>query len=86
MDKVGDRIAYMHLKNVDPAVRARVLAGELGIERSFAEGAMCPLHHRADVDGAVGQRAHHALGEGRRPRLPSRTRARTAGSTFFRCM
>ena len=52
MDKVRDRIAYMHLKNVDPAVRARVLAGELALDRSFAEGAMCPL-----PDGAVDIRA-----------------------------
>ena len=29
MDKVCDRIAYMHLKNVDPAVRARVLRRQL---------------------------------------------------------
>ena len=52
MDKVRDRIAYMHLKNVDPAVRARVLAGELGLDRAFAEGAMCPL-----PDGVVDIRA-----------------------------
>jgi inosose dehydratase len=48
MDKVRDRIAYVHLKNVDPAVRARVLAGELSVAASFAEGVMCPL-----PDGAV---------------------------------
>ena len=30
MDRVWGRIAYMHLKNVDPAVRARVLDGSLG--------------------------------------------------------
>ncbi|WP_196258702.1 sugar phosphate isomerase/epimerase family protein [Pelagibacterium limicola] len=43
MEKVWDRIAYMHLKNVDGAVRARVLAGELGVRESFAQGVMCPL-------------------------------------------
>ena len=48
MRKVWDRIGYMHLKNVDPAVRARVLRGELGPNESFAEGVMCPL-----PDGAV---------------------------------
>lgn len=38
-----DRIAYMHLKNVDPAVRARVLAGDLSIAASYGAGVMCPL-------------------------------------------
>lgn len=46
--KVRDRVAYVHLKNVDPAVRQRVLDGELSISRSYAEGVMCPL-----PDGAV---------------------------------
>ena len=53
MDKVRDRIAYMHLKNVDPAVRARVLAGELPVDRSYAEGVMCPLPDGAVDIGAV---------------------------------
>jgi inosose dehydratase len=48
MARVRERIGYMHLKNVDPAVRARVLDGRLGIEASYAEGVMCPL-----PDGAV---------------------------------
>ncbi len=43
MARVRDRIGYVHLKNVDPAVRARVLDGRLGIEQAFAEGVMCPL-------------------------------------------
>jgi inosose dehydratase len=43
MAKVGDRIGYVHLKNVDAGVRARVLEGRLGIAESFAEGVMCPL-------------------------------------------
>ena len=38
----------MHLKNVDPKVRQRVLDGELSVERSYGEGVMCPL-----PDGAV---------------------------------
>lgn len=41
--KVRDRVAYVHLKNVDPSVRQRVLDGELSVERSYAEGVMCPL-------------------------------------------
>ena len=48
MARVRDRIGYMHLKNVDPAVRARVLDGSLGLDAAFAAGAMCPL-----PDGAV---------------------------------
>lgn len=48
MEKVFPRIAYMHLKNVDPAVRARVLSGELAVRGSYAAGVMCPL-----PDGAV---------------------------------
>lgn len=41
--KVRERVAYVHLKNVDPAVRQRVLDGELSIGRSYAAGVMCPL-------------------------------------------
>lgn len=52
MEKVFPRIAYMHLKNVDPAVRARVLSGELSIAASYGAGVMCPL-----PDGAVDIRA-----------------------------
>lgn len=48
MEKVFSRIAYMHLKNVDPAVRARVQSGELSIAASYGAGIMCPL-----PDGAV---------------------------------
>jgi inosose dehydratase len=48
MQRVFPRIAYMHLKNVDPAVRARVLAGELSVADSYGAGVMCPL-----PDGAV---------------------------------
>ncbi|WP_109317309.1 sugar phosphate isomerase/epimerase family protein [Pseudovibrio ascidiaceicola] len=43
-----DRIDYMHLKNVDPTVRTRVLSGELSVPASLAAGVMCPL-----ADGAV---------------------------------
>lgn len=48
LGRVWDRIAYIHLKNVDPKVRRRVLDGELTIGRSYAAGVMCPL-----PDGAV---------------------------------
>lgn len=48
MQRVWGRIAYMHLKNVDAAVRARVLDGSLSIEDSYGAGVMAPL-----PDGAV---------------------------------
>ncbi|MDB5474321.1 MAG: barrel protein [Devosia sp.] len=43
MAKVFPRIAYMHLKNVDGAVRQRVLEGELSVAASYGAGVMCPL-------------------------------------------
>ncbi|MHB1103650.1 MAG: sugar phosphate isomerase/epimerase family protein [Devosia sp.] len=43
MEKVWERIGYMHLKNVDRVVRQRVLDGELHPADAFAAGAMCPL-------------------------------------------
>jgi inosose dehydratase len=52
MARIFPRIAYMHLKNVDPAVRARVLAGTLTMDAAFRAGIMCPL-----PDGAVDIRA-----------------------------
>ena len=48
MRRTWDRIGYMHLKNVNPDVCARVLAGELGPNESFAAGVMSPL-----TEGAV---------------------------------
>lgn len=48
MARIRDRIGYLHLKNVDPVVRARVLAGQLGVNDSFNYGVMCPLQ-----DGVV---------------------------------
>jgi inosose dehydratase len=48
MEKVWDRIGFVHLKNVDPVVRARVLSGALDVNASFDEGVMCAL-----PDGAV---------------------------------
>jgi inosose dehydratase len=43
MRRVFPRIAYMHLKNVDGAVRQRVLDGELSVADSYGAGVMCPL-------------------------------------------
>lgn len=52
MRKVWGRIAYVHLKNVDAAVRQRVLEGALPVHESYAAGVMAPL-----PDGAVDIRA-----------------------------
>lgn len=43
MTRVYPRIAYMHLKNVDGAVRQRVLDGQLSVADSYGAGVMCPL-------------------------------------------
>jgi inosose dehydratase len=43
LDRAYDRVAYIHLKNVDGAVRRRVLDGSLSIEDSYGAGVMCPL-------------------------------------------
>lgn len=56
MEKIFPRIAYMHLKNVDSKVRARVLSGDIPLDKAFAAGVMCPL-----PDGAVDIRAVMAL-------------------------
>lgn len=61
MHKAWDRIAYMHLKNVDGLVRARVLSGQIGVRESFAQGVMCPL-----PDGVVDIGAVLALLEARK--------------------
>ncbi|GGA55044.1 sugar phosphate isomerase/epimerase family protein [Pelagibacterium lentulum] len=53
MEKVWERIAYMHLKNVDAAVRQQVLDGTLGVRKSFARGVMCPLPDGVIDIGAV---------------------------------
>jgi inosose dehydratase len=52
MAKVWDRIGFVHLKNVEPAVRARVLAGAVGVNASFDQGVMFAL-----PEGAVDIRA-----------------------------
>ena len=72
MHRVRDRIAYMHLKNVDPAVRARVLAGELGIEPVLRRGRDVPAPRR---------RRRHPRRHAPAPRHRlSRPRRRRAGS------
>ena len=38
-----DRIEHLHLKDVDPARLARVHAGELPLDRAWADGIFCPF-------------------------------------------
>jgi sugar phosphate isomerase/epimerase len=61
MKKVWGRIAYMHLKNVDAAVRQRVLDRQLSIAASYGAGVMAPL-----PDGAVDIQAIMAFLEEKR--------------------
>jgi len=43
MRKAWDRIGFVHLKNVDAKVRARMLQGELDVNEAFSAGVMCAL-------------------------------------------
>ncbi len=52
MRKIWGRIAYVHLKNVNAAVRQRVLDRELSVEESYGAGVMTAL-----PDGVVDIRA-----------------------------
>lgn len=62
MDRIIDRIAYMHLKNVDEAVRARVRAGTLPAADAYAAGIMCPLPDGVvDVRAVVGLLKRHGF-------------------------
>lgn len=60
MAKAWDRIAYVHLKNVDAGIRRQALEGRMTARQAFAAGAMCPL-----PDGVVDIRAVVALLEAR---------------------
>ena len=39
----GDRIEHLHLKDVDASLLARVHAGELPLDRAWADGIFCPF-------------------------------------------
>jgi inosose dehydratase len=49
----GSRISHLHLKDVDPAVLARVRSQELTVERAWEEGLFCPFGEGAVDFGAV---------------------------------
>ena len=64
MRKVWDRIAYMHLKNVDPTVRARVLDGNVPVPARRVAAMGGDLAAEIDdevVDAALPQHAHHLV-------------------------
>jgi inosose dehydratase len=48
----GDRVEHLHLKDVDPALLARVRAGELALADAWADGIFCPFGEGA-VDFAA---------------------------------
>ena len=39
----GDRLAHVHLKDVDPTVRSRLAAGELDVDEAWEQGLFCRL-------------------------------------------
>jgi len=54
MRKAWDRIGFVHLKNVDGAVRARMLRGELDVNQAFDAGVMSPLQDGVvDIPGVI---------------------------------
>jgi inosose dehydratase len=64
LGRVRDRVAYIHLKNVDPAVRKRVLEGELTIAQSYGAGVMSALPDGVVNIPAVIQLLEHTNFEG----------------------
>lgn len=61
IDRVRERLGFIHLKNVDPEVRTRVLRGTLAVNAAFDRGVMCPLAEGA-VDIAAVMRKLVAIG------------------------
>jgi inosose dehydratase len=50
VERFGDRVTYVHLKSVDPAVRARAIAEKLPIPEAVKLGVMCePPHGEPDM-------------------------------------
>lgn len=52
----ADRLAYVHLKDIDPAVKARVVAGRTGFYDACGQGIFCNLG-RGEVDFPAVRRA-----------------------------
>src|SRR5205814_9096185 len=51
-----DRIAHLHLKDVDPHVLERVRARELSVEQAWEQGLFCPLGNGAvDFDAVLAE-------------------------------
>lgn len=54
LERVWSRIGMIHLKNVDPTIRALALSGELGMDAAFAQGVMAPLSEGAvDIPSVI---------------------------------
>jgi inosose dehydratase len=52
----GERLAHVHLKDVDPEVRARLAAGELDVDAAWEQGLFCPLGEgEVDLGGFLAQ-------------------------------
>lgn len=52
LDRAGERLAYVHLKNVDADLSAAVREGRMGLQRALDRGAFCPLDAgAADIAG-----------------------------------
>jgi len=48
----GDRVSYVHVKDLDPAVHRRVIADKIGFYDACAQNVFCPLGQGAvDFDG-----------------------------------
>lgn len=56
MQMCGDRIEHLHLKDVDPALLARVRSGELPLDEAWAAGIFCPFGEGAVDFAAVLER------------------------------
>jgi inosose dehydratase len=81
-DAYPDRVGYMHLKDVDLAVRERIAAEDLSFDDAVAQGIFCPLG-RGAVDypklfermQATGYDGWVSVEQDRLPRLESGQRA-----------
>jgi len=50
MKRHGDRITYVHFKNTDPAVKAKVITDRTGFYDACGQGVFCNLATEGEVD------------------------------------
>jgi inosose dehydratase len=81
-DSYPDRVGYMHLKDVDLAVRERIAAEDLSFDNAVAQGIFCPLGRGAvDYPGlfarmqATGYEGWVSVEQDRLPKLERGERA-----------